>query len=746
MRKYNFVAMTALWLLPISVSPAMAQTAAPAGAAAALSAPRDSSEIIVTGARAREEVVQDVPLAVAILGSQQLEDSHVKTLNDLSSMTPNLTVTTMGVIAGTAAVSIRGFSAAQSDSAAEPGVAIYIDGVYQVQNFGSLSDLYDIERIEVLNGPQSAVLGRSASAGAILINHTRPTGEFGGKAEIEYGNYNQLRLNALLNFPIIEGKLAAKIFGGFERRDGYMKNLTVPGTAQNSVKRGTVRGALLFTPSDAVELYVTGDRQWDRSGQTGGRNITTSTEVLCQDFGICNPFPGRYKVTGAEYLRKPRFDRHSVAAHATFRPGVVDITSITGYGKLKAESQSDLDAVNGEFFIVNQTYDIENVSQEIRLTPEAGGGLDLDGRLAWILGGYWGHSRAENNKADVNFFVPRDQSGLTVRDGYAVFGQFDFDIIDRLTLSFGVRRSHDKTRHDWNSIATLPATTPIYPVPVRPRDQTQKASFNNTSFEGGLRYKLDDSKMVYFRYAEGYRGGGFNGLPGNAAATIGYGPESTKGYELGAKTAWFDNKLILNVTLFNVDFSDLQRVISVAFPTGGSGSVTSNAASARTRGIELQAVVQPVPELQLRANFGYLDAKYLKYNSLNVATGEIIDLSGLPLTFSPKYTASGDVAYEMDLGNNDVFDTATIRAAISWRDEFEMSNVLNPVGHQDSYATTDLSLEFARRDDVGYSLNLYVKNLFDTRYMDWAVAAGNILRTKMDNIGRTYGVTAGVKF
>jgi iron complex outermembrane receptor protein len=254
--------------------------------------------------------------------------------------------------------------------------------------------------------------------------------------------------------------------------------------------------------------------------------------------------------------------------------------------------------------------------------------------------------------------------------------------------------------------------------------------------------------MIYFRYAQGYREGGFNGAPGNAAAAIGFGPETSTGYEVGAKTTWLDGALLLNVALFDVKFKGLQRVVTVALPSGFVGTVTQNAANADTKGIEIQSVLKPVEGLTFRANFGYLDAKYVKYTSLNPATGAIIDLSGQPLTFAPKYTAMGAVDYHTNLGTNGFlgFDTLDGHAMVNWRSSFEMSNSLLPVGHQPGYATTDLSIDLVHDGKVGYSLGFYVKNVFDKYYQDWATAVAGFVEARYDNIGRTFGVSLGAKF
>ena len=730
--------MTAVWILPAMTAPAYAQVAPPPANVAAYDR---GGEIVVTGARAREEIAQDVPVSVAVLGLKQIESLQAKNVSDLASIAPNLTITPMGSTGGSAAISIRGFSAAQADLSAEPGVAVYIDGVYQVVNKGSLTDLYDVERIEVLNGPQGAILGKSASAGALLITHSRPTGDLEGKAQFEYGSHDLMQGNVLLNAPIVDGKLAGKLYVGYRKRDGYFKNLFIPGNRESGEELGTVRGALLFTPTDQFEVYVTADYKWDRSDQSGARNVSGPTYSSCRVYGFCNLDGNRRRTTRANHIVNLKSDEHNIAAHVNWEPGSsIKISSITGYRRMKFFNPSDIDQTSQTILHLDQQQNVEQISQELRLTPQSGG-LDLNGRLSWVLGAYYGHSSGDTERVTFanNAVVPRRQSSDIIRDGYAIFAQADFDIIDRLTVSFGARRSHDEVKNNYNFAITSDVTPE--------RDLTQKISFNNTSFEGGLRYKFDDSKMVYARYAEGYRAGGFNGLPANIVGSQPYGSETTKGYEAGIKTSWMDGAFLLNIALFDVKFTGLQRIITISLPGGGVGSVTANAASAETKGFEIQSVANPAPGVTFRANFGYLDAKYKEYFTFNPVTGTLTDLSGQPLTFAPKYTAMVAGDYQFGIGDGFLgFNAVTLHAILNWRDDFEMSNVLDPVGHQPSYATVDASVGLLNDTGSGLSMNFYVKNLFDTYFQDWATAVGGNTQARFDTIGRTFGVKLAAQF
>lgn len=727
---------------PVVASPASAQTQPASEQGNSTTTDQSGETIVVTGGRGRAEQAQQAPIAVAVVNQEQIEALHGRNISDLASVAPNLTVTQMGATQGSASISIRGFSAAQADAAAEPGVAVYIDGVYQVVNKGSLTDLFDVERIEVLNGPQSAILGRSASAGALLITHRRPTNDFEGRVQAEYGSHNLIQLNGMVNVPIVQDTLAGSVSAGYRRRDGYFTNLSIPGGTLGGEERGSARAALLFTPSDVLEVYLTGDYRWDRSQQAGARNVSGPTFAVCGTFGFCNPTGAGYQVANYNFVDHAKSDEHNIAGHVRINPGSVVLTSITGYKRATLYNPVDLDTTSVTVNHFWQNYDITAFSEELRITPQAGDGLDLGGRLSWVLGAYYGHSRAYSDMSQLSSpiqTIPRRQSQATIRDGYALFGQADFDPFENLTLSFGARQSHDSVDHYYD-FAVVSNTFPT-------RNLSQSISFNNTSFEGGIRYKFSPTRMVYLRYAEGYRSGGFNGIPGNVAATTPFGAETTAGYEAGLKTTWLDGRLLFDVTLFDVEFTGLQRIITVLLPGGSVASITTNAASARTRGFEIQSVIRPAPNLTFRANFGYLDAKYLVYSTYNAATGTSTDLSGQPLTFAPKFTLMASADYTVDLGTGFLgFHALNAHAAVNLRDDFEMSNQLLPVGHQDGYATTDASLRLESSLGRGFSLEVYAHNIFDVKYQDWASAVAGLVAARFDNVGRTFGVVLDARF
>jgi len=742
-RRYTFsAALGALAFAQMSHAQSVDEAAATAETPDAITGAAEGENIVITGSRLREESVQDTPLAVSVLSADTVENLHTTDIRGLAAIVPNLNVTPQGATPNAAVVNLRGFGVVSTDISVEPGISIYVDGVYQSIITGAMSNLFDVERIEVLRGPQGTLLGRNASAGAILIRRTRPSNEFEGRGQLEYGTFNLFQAQGLVNVPIVDDVLASKFYVHFRRRENFVENQVVPNGDLGGQDRGSLRAALLFTPTDNFTLYLTGDYQWDRSPQIGARGVSTPTNLICVIGGICDgPDTDGYQVTSATFLDDPFADEYNLTANADWNLGGATVTTILGYRRYDQTTNVDLDNTPLPFLEVfdNRTV-LDQHSAELRLVSNEGGGLDLGGRLAWLVAAYYSRADAYQEQGTRSLGTNRTQAQSSLKDTYAVFGQVNFDIIEPLTVTLGARHSWDDVTHRFN-LASLGTD-------YQPLDNTQSASFENTSFEAGLRYTIDATKMVYVRYAEGYRGGGFIGLPGSLAASEPpYGPETSESYEIGARTEFLDRMLQFNLTLFDVRFADLQRTTALAGPNNTFVQTTANVARARTRGVELESVLRPLDALSFRTAIGYLDAKYTRYLVTN-PDGSTTDLSGTPFNFTAKWTLAGSVNYRHSFDERFIgFDAIDFYAAADWRSRMVVSNTAtDPVGDQPPYALVNLGINFHAEGPVGYSLGLYVNNVFDQRYKAYANNVANLVSYIYDNEGLTAGVTFGVNF
>ena len=696
------------------------------------------SEIVITSARLRRENVQETPLAVSVIAPEQIDALHAQNIVGLTSVVPNLYVSSSASAPNNPVITIRGFNTAASDISTEPGIAVYIDGVYQPVIPGSLADLYDLDSVEVLRGPQGTLLGKNSSAGAILLTRSQPTGELDGKVQIDYGTFNQTQANALLNFPIVNGTLAGKLYVNYLHRDDFITNLSVPGGNLGGENHSAARIAFLFTPTADFKIYLTGDHITDRDAQMGQRNISGPTTVQCRIYRICAPDAGLFDVTGAGFLDGTRADDTNVTIRAEWNFKTVKLTSITGYRNYNQLDNVDLDGSPPPILqVFGFVTDLLQKSEELRLSSIDGGGLDFNGKLDWLVAFYYNHSNAYSPEGEEALGIDTERAQQVIRDTTAAFSHLDYKLLDALTLSAGLRESWDSVNHAY--AFPVPGTVPP------PLDHDQSTSFTNTSSEGGLQYQIDDSKLVFFRFAEGYRGGGFVGLPANPGSVKEFAPETSKDYELGLKTDWFDKKLLLNLTLFDTMYQNLQKTAAVPGPGGTFFQTTTNAAAATMRGVEIESVIRPTGGFAIRTNIGLLDQFYTKYVSYNTETGQVLNLSNTPFTYSPKKTANIAPSYTTNMPRVLGFDTVKLEGNFTWVSSLNVSNAtITPLGYQPSYGTTNVSINFGGR--AGYSLTLYGKNIFDKHYITYESSPSGLNDGVADGLPRTGGVTFEYKF
>lgn len=721
------------------------QAAQPANASTPAS---QVSEVVVTGARLREEAVQSVPVTVTVVGAKAIQQLHAENITSLSSLVPNLTITQIANVGGgNSAVFIRGFGAINAFVDAEPAVPIYVDGVYEPTDAGSLAQLFDVDRVEVLRGPQSTLLGKNSTAGAVLVTHTRPnTSELGGDVQAEYGSFNLAQVQGSVNIPVVEDKFAIRLYGVYHRRDGYVLNL-FNDTHDGAEDYGILRGSMLFKPAPNLSVYLTGEYLDDNSQGLIGRNLTPPTGTPCKVFGYCVNQADLYHVNDFELPHTGATRSTRFTAQIDWTPGPVTLSSITGEKHWTHRADIDLDSSPLLILELPDTQlKVDWVSEELRLSSVQNGGWDLGGRLSWMLGGFFGdydgfatepfHTASSPTAAP----VLTNQAEEVFRKTYAVFGHADFDITKRLTVSGGIRYSEDTTRHNYSlrSLATMGANGTVS-IPALPF--TQEQTSDNISFEAGARYRIDDTKMVYTRYATGYRGGGFTGFPSSAAqASVGFGPETSHSIEVGTKTEFFDHRLLFDLTLFDVEYYNLQRSSTVPAPGFGFVITTANVAKARTRGVEIESDLKPVHGLNIRATAGYLDAKYLSY----ISSGK--DLSSTPFPYAPKWMLSISPSYQFDL-NTKLVDSVIVEGTMNYRTgSYTGVSVFAPQFFQPAYALFSADVVFVNRN--GYKLTVYGENLADKHYLEYTSVSGGgpTVVYSTDPLGRTFGVTVEKRF
>ena len=477
MKKFELLAASAIALL--YATPALAQTnPAPASTRDEQDA-SDSDDIIVTATK-REQTLQDVPISVSVTGAATIEKAQIRDLIDLQSVVPSLKVAQFNA-AGQTNFIIRGFGNGNGNDGIESSVGVFIDGVYRSRSASALDDLAEIERIEVLRGPQSTLFGKNVSAGAISIVTKRPSFDWGGKAEITVGNYSQMQARATLTGPVSDS-LAFRVSGSLNERDGYFKNLTT-GTGVNDRHRWSVRGDVLFEPSSDFSIRVIADYNMIKEiccGVTSIFNGPATQAIGLAGFAISDTTRifDRNVIFNADPYN--RIVGKGVSGQVDWNVGFAKLTSITAYRNQVNQSNQDIDFTGAAISTNVTANEAKTFSQELRLASTG------DGPLSWLIGGYYQNENLTTGRdirfgKDARTFVngltggaqglifaleslqaavgtPGVIPGRTYfgegqglsdnyklkQRSYSLFGQVDFKVTDRLTLTGGLAYMNDR--------------------------------------------------------------------------------------------------------------------------------------------------------------------------------------------------------------------------------------------------------------------------------------------------------------
>jgi iron complex outermembrane receptor protein len=702
-------------------------------------------EIIVT-ARKREEASQDVPVTMSVLSAELLEERHVSTINDLSNIAPNVTVHGAFSTPNVAVIYMRGFGSISAEVTGEPSIPTYIDGIYQAQLKGTMVDVFDLRSIEILKGPQSTVLGKNSPAGALSLTTIRPSGELGAKLGLDVGRFDRVEARGAFDFPVVEDKLAARVSVVYKHGGDFVKDLASGDRIMGGSDAKGARLGLLFTPTDAIEWYLTSSYVENTSPQQGARSISSLTSgpdfaptpLICSLLSICTPRE-RYEIMPnfKEHIDDEIFDVTSVL---DFDLQKATLNFTTGYKSIDSINNADVDGLPADILTAyDNDLDADFISQEIRLTSNKGGGFDFGGKLDWLIGAYYSKMDTDYVQPLLILGAPFANATKQTSKSYAVFAQAEFHVTDAWSISIGDRYTWDKKKYGFQ---------PTHPTDVGPAPPfiNSKGDWSDNSAEIGVSYKFDDHKMAFLRLAQGYRGGGFNPVipaPGNV---VEYAPETVESVELGVKTDWLDRTLRVNASFFYNEFDDLQRAIYKPDTSASSPSflaVTANAASATTKGVELEILATPIDRLTARLNFGYLDAEYDDFTADVSGLGVETDNSHFRFPFSPKWNYSANlqwVALRSALGELE------LEANYAW----QSSTLLNPLddfpsANQDDYGLLDLTARFTT-EDGRYSIALYGRNVANRHYKTAVDNGSNLLTVAMDGAPRTWGVSLQASF
>jgi iron complex outermembrane receptor protein len=716
---------------------------------------REIEEVTIT-ARKLEESLESAPLSVSAFREQDIADRNMTRADDLSSAVPNLKLDRPSRGSTDARIYMRGVGQDDPVLTNDPAVGIYVDGVYLARMQGSLLNLLDIERIEVLRGPQGTLYGRNTIGGAINIITAKPSYELGGSATVRIGSYRLFETRGSVNVPLVAERMALRLSAATATRDGYTKN-RLTGTEWDDNKNLAGRAVLRIDPTDSLEVLLAGEISREYEKPQGGECVYTGASQLpllaslasggAFDFATTcrNTRPGNeYRFEADIYTNQNELDTGGLSMTVTYGFDDFVLKSITAWRQIETRSGIDADQTRLHYVHeVDRPGDQDGVSQELQLT-----GSLFENRLRFVSGLYWFRETAElgtvqtilpglvgtptpcvfltGNAALCTavygspfFLLPFPDFGMDGTNeienlSYAAYGQIDFDLADRLTATFGLRRTHERKQFDRFSFRPI-GGSPASPV----IDTRESERFDAWTPMAKLRFDVSDDLMVYASYAEGFKSGGFNGRASSAGPSqlSPFDPEQVDSWEVGVKGAFFDRRLTVNAAWFYNDYEDIQLTIFGRAPEGGFLSDIVNAGEATIQGLEVEFVALPLPGLQLSGNVGLIRANYEKFTGRDPATNLPVDRAGLDFKHTPPWTYTLAAAYSLPLE-----DLGVLTARAEWFSQGRVfQNTENdPTIKQGKYGLLSARLSLLLPDERT-EVALFGRNLLDRRYIANAV-------------------------
>ena len=760
-------------------------------------------EVVVT-ARKRSEDLQDVPMAVSAFSSGELQTFGIDELTEVARMTPNLVMQeTSGLVGGAISVFIRGIG---NDQGLEQGVGIYVDDVYLNRTTGSILEVFDVERIEVLKGPQGHLYGRNTIGGAITYITREPGDELEGNLEVKAGSDEYFRIKGRTSGPLIDNTLYGDIAFSYKERDGYQDNSFAGSDDPWDAEAGAVRGSLMWTPTETLKVKLAADYNKDSS---------------------LPPIPGRLALNEAAVAGISAF---ITTANSLFGPGtaVVDTPNDTSF-------PNDEDDVSSAFVNGYDEYEIEQINfaatvlwdlnDQLQLKSvtalrhmENTQPFDFDGSEQVWINTLRDNLESDDNSQELQLNFSGDSiqavMGLYYLDGdrsvdndttlqtarlrafkydekvitkddrpnesYSAYGNIDWDFAENWQLSVGGRYTRDEKKITQKATRTegfyALAISPVLPAgftpairpgqeevveasPLfggwvansrfievsRPEDAKNDDDWDEFTPSARLRYDLNDNSMVYAGVATGFKSGGFNNTGGNVAS---YDPETVTTYSLGYKSTLFDNTLRLNTELFYNDYEDKQ-LASITLSGGELTQLTSNVGEVTQWGGEFEVTwLTPLDGLLINFNVGYLDSDVDEFKSRDADTGEQIDLADTTeLGYSPEWTGQLRATYDFSLGS---LGGMTASTDVSYQDDMytnspiDTTDPIKTAQQADAYYLWNASLAWVSNDEA-WRVAVEGKNLNDEREIVNSFDIG-IVAGAGYTAPRTWAVSVGYSF
>jgi len=749
-------------------------------------------EIMVT-ARRREEGLQSTPVAVSAFTARDLARRNVDSTDDLALFTPNLQLEGAAALSGSssnATIFIRGIG--QNDFAifSDPGVGLYVDDVYLGRSIGGVLDVVDVQRVEVLRGPQGTLFGRNTIGGAVLLTSRRPSFDPEGYVEITGGRFFRADLRAMVNAPLVDDRLAARISVARLSRDGYAERL-VDGEPLGDIDRTAGRVQLAWTPSDEFDLLLSADgtRAREHSAPStlvavapGGfpfQNIFNT--LVAPNAGVTEPsstvdaafITGDPFTTYATGPNQSDLDNWGLSLTPTWEvTPEVSLKSISAYRRLDATFGRDGDNTP---FTFRETFNDDEqwqVSEELQVFGDS-----FEDRLSWLVGGYYFHEEATEN---ANAFLaeglfealqalpgpqpfpggppmcPPLMDGMPAMPGcyggvfpsgmpntnnigadlvIDLFNDVENDAFAgfahatfRIVAGLSVTGGVRVT-HETKRFDLVHRRIASGAFIVDPMVAPFEGSWTSVDPKAGLEYQPLDNLLAYFTWSSGFKSGGFNGRPLVSVEEVTeYDPEKLWSYELGLKTDWLRRALVLNLAGFYYDYRDIQLTVNLT-----PRNFVANAARASLWGAELELRARPVQPFSIDGTVGYLNAQYEEIGE-GLTMMQMLPISlDHELPKAPEITVSGGAEYVLELGDD--YGALALRADVSYRSKVYHDVANTELLAQDGYALLGARLSWVSTEE-DWELAAFITNLTDERYRISGNAASPAFGVAESSYGR----------
>ncbi|EJL33537.1 TonB-dependent receptor [Novosphingobium sp. AP12] len=674
---------SAFALAAILAHPALAQDAP-----AAESPVEGLGDIVVT-AQKRTSNAQSTPIAMTVASGEELAKSGVTDVNALANIAPTVNIAQNNA---NTLITIRGVSSRDYSETGDPAVAVSVDNFYLQRAFALNAALFDIDRIEVLRGPQGTLYGRNATAGAVNIASVKPTDDWKLDAAAEIGNYGTLNLDVGATIPVSD-TLSFRVAGTRKTHEGYRNNPGLKDGDDGNVTGGRVHA--LWTPTDRLSILVTGEMTRVDGVGSVIKGIPYSDVRADGSLDI-----GSEKTFALNNQGYTRIRTKAVRSAISYDMDFATLSFFGGFQKSTLNRDNDQDGGLAYNYGFQQNEDVKDQNYELRLSSNNKTGF------TWQLGGYF---FKETDALDT-FFQVHGDAGTVPFNFYtfdydvgskskAVFAQVGYDLTDQLKVEAGVRYTKDnKYQVGYNIIAGTYS------------DLDNHYSGDQITWHAGLNYQATADSLIYAKVDKGYKAGGYT-------TNSSFGPETIVSYEVGTKNRFLNNALQVNLSGFYYDYSDLQTQQE---DPATALVYTLNAGKARVWGAELETVWLVTPDTRIDANVAWLDAKYSEFCTITAETCPAAsDLSGNRLTQAPEWTLSGGIQHDFHL----LGGTLTPRVQTRYQTKTYFTFFNTDAEQQGAYWKSDAQITYTP-DDGPFSITAYVRNIEDNTILTANAEAG----------------------